>query len=178
MADKTNTMTKTEARECRSFIKERYAYINGELATEANRVKADIREQIDAESEAEIKRARAAVDKLRKKAQKLEDEARALLNDLRDEGFNLAGYRSDAILSFSIKDDFEVVDQQKRLRAATQVVDNQVDAARRTLKEQEFGATEKLTLNMMDSDEAKEFVKSIPAPSSLVQMPDLKQITA
>lgn len=179
MSDTTKKMTKTEAKEIRTLVKSEYAFLDAELGGQVSRIKADIRQQFDAEAEAALVNARKRTDKIRAKAEKLKAEAHELLRDLQSEGFELGGYRSTDLFTFEVSDgNLKVATVESRMRAAFDVVDQQVHTARRTLKVNENDAVRKLTLNMCDTDEARSFIENIPSLTELVSMPDLKQLTA
>jgi len=180
MADsKKTTMTKTEAKEIRSLVKNEYAFLDQELGGQTNRIKSDIRQHMEAEAEAALTGARKRTDALRKKGEKLKAEAHELLRQLQSEGFELSGYRSSELFTFDVHDsNLEVKTVKARLKAANDIVDQQVHDARRGLKVNENEAVRKLTLNMCDTDEARAFIENIPALAELVQMPNLKQLTA
>jgi len=74
MSDKTK-MTKTEAKEIRTLVKSEYAFLDTELGGQVSRIKADIRQHMDAEAEAALVNARKRTDKIRAKAEKLKAEA-------------------------------------------------------------------------------------------------------
>lgn len=172
-------MTKSEAREIRSLVKSEYAFLDQELGGQVSRIKSDIRQHMDSEAEIALTEARKRTDKIRAKAEKLKAEAHDLLRQLQAEGFELGGYGNPDLFSFEVKDgNLKVATVEKRMRAAFDAVDTQVHDARRVLKVQENEAVRKLTLNMCDTDEARQFVESIPTLAELVQMPDLKQLTA
>lgn len=172
-------MTKTEAREIRGLVKSEYAFLDQELGGQVSRIKSDIRQHMDVEAELALTEARKRTDKIRAKAEKLKAEAHDLLRQLQAEGFELGGYGNPDLFSFEVKDgNLKVATVEKRMRAAFDAVDTQVHDARRVLKVQENEAVRKLTLNMCDTDEARQFVESIPTLAELVQMPDLKQLTA
>ena len=183
MSDTSNTpakkMTKTEAKEIRTLVKSEYAFLDQELGGQTNRIKSDIRQHMEAEAEAALVGARKRTDKLRAKADKLKAEAHDLLRELQMEGFELGGYRACELFTFDVHDsNLTVKTVQSRLKAANDIVDQQVHDARRGLKVNENEAVRKLTLNMCDTDEARSFIENIPALSELVQMPNLKQLTA
>ena len=183
MSDTSNTpakkMTKTEAKEIRTLVKSEYSFLDQELGGQTNRIKSDIRQHMEAEAEAALTGARKRTDALRKKAKKLEDEAHELLRQLQSEGFELGGYGNSTLFTYNVADDkLEVKTVKSRLKAANDIVDQQVHDARRGLKVNENEAVRKLTLNMCDTDEARSFIENIPALSELVQMPNLKQLTA
>lgn len=180
MSDTLNTkITKTEAKEIRSLVKSEYSFLDQELGGQTNRIKSDIRQHMEAEAEAALVSARKRTDALRKKGQKLAEEAHELLRQLQAEGFELGGYRQDELFTFEVKDsNLEVKTVKSRLKAANDIVDQQVHDARRGLKLNENEAVRKLTLHMCSSDEARSFIENIPALAELVQMPDLKKLTA
>lgn len=179
MSDTPKKMTKTEAKEIRSLVKSEYAFLDQELGGQVSRIKADIRQHMDAEAEAALVGARKRIDsKIRAKAEKLKAEAHELLRELQAEGFELSGYRRSELFTFDLHEDLKVSTVEKRMRAAFDAVDQQVHDARRNLKLNENEAVRKLTLNMCDTDEARSFIENIPALSELVSMPNLKQLTA
>jgi len=172
-------MTKTESREIRKLVKDEYSFLDSELGGETQRIKADVRQQFDAEAEAALVNARKRTDKLRAKAKKLEEEAHETLRELQSQGFELGGYRTGELLSFTIHDDsLKVATVEKRMKAAFDAVDSQVHTARRSLKLNENEAVRKLTLGMCESAEAEMFIKNIPSLAELVSMPDLKALKA
>ena len=178
MSDKTK-MTKTEAKEIRTLVKSEYAFLDTELGGQVSRIKADIRQHMDAEAEAALVNARKRTDKIRAKAEKLKAEAHELLRELQAEGFELGGYGNPELFTFDVKDgNLKVGTVEKRMKSAFEAVDTQVHNARRTLKVNENEAVRKLTLNMCDSEEARSFIENIPSLTELVSMPDLKQLTA
>lgn len=180
MSDAPKTkMTKTEAKEIRSLVKSEYAFLDQEIGGQVNRIKSDIRQQLEAEAEIALKGARKRTDALRKKAEKLNNEAHELLRQLQDEGFDLAGYGTQTLFSFDVKDqNLKVVNVEKAMKRAFDSVDQQVHDARRGLKVNENEAVRKLTLNMCDTDEARGFIEGIPSLGTLVTMPNLKQLTS
>lgn len=182
MADTSNTpkkMSKTEAKEIRSLVKSEYQFLDQELGGQVARIKSDIRQAFEAEAEAALVTARKRTDKLRAKAEKLKAEAHELLRELQGEGFELGGYRMTDLFTFDVHDgNLKVATVEKRMKRAFDLVDQQVHDARRGLKVNENEAVRKLTLNMCDSDEARSFIENIPALGELVQMPNLKQLSA
>lgn len=181
MSDTPTTISKTEAREIRSLVKNEYSFLDTEIGGQATRIKSDIRQQLEAAEEAAIQGARKKIDAVRKKAKKLEEEGHELLRELQSEGFVMKGstnYRKVAIVEATVNDELEVSTIQKRMKAAFDAVDLQVSDARRGFKLDENEATRKLTLNMVDSDEAREFINNIPTLDALIAMPNLKELTA
>jgi len=190
MADANNTgteveapkkMTKTEARELKGVVKQEYSFLRGEIGGQVAQVKQSIREQLDDESEGMLKAARQRVEKLRKKAVKLEDEARDLLGSLRDEGIDLRapGYRNEnGLFAFTVNSDLKVTSQQKRMEKAMSIVDERQREVSRELTMQENGINRDLVTNMMSSDEGRAFIQSIPSLENLIDVPNLQQITA
>jgi hypothetical protein len=172
-------MTKTEAKEIRTLVKSEYAFLDTELGGQTARIKSDISAAFDAEAEAALVQARKRTDALRKKGEKLKAEAHELLRQLQSEGFELGGYRQSELFTFDVHDSsLEVKTVKARKKRAFELVDQQVHDARRGLKVNENEAVRKLTLNMCDTDEARSFIENIPSLAELVQMPDLKQLTA
>jgi hypothetical protein len=179
MSDTPKKMTKTEAKEIRSLVKSEYSFLDQELGGQVARIKSDIRAQFDAEAEAALIEARKRTDKLRAKAKKLQDEAHELLRQLQAEGFELQGYGNQELFTFDVKDgNLKVATVEKRMKRAFDLVDQQVHDARRGLKVNENDAVRALTLEMCDTDTARGFIEKIPTLGDLVQMPDLKQLTA
>lgn len=179
MSDTPKKMSKSEAREIRSLVKSEYAFLDQELGGQVSRVKAEIRQQMDAEADIALSNARKRTDKIRAKANKLKEEAHELLRQLQLEGFSLSGYGKSELFNFNLNDEsLKVGTIEKRMKSAFETVDLQVNDARRVLKVQENEAVRKLTLNMCDTDEARQFVESIPTLAELVQMPNLTQITS
>lgn len=179
MSDTPKKMSKSEAKEIRSLVKSEYSFLDQELGGQVARIKADIRQQMDAEAEAALVNARKRTDKIRAKAKKLADEAHELLRELQMEGFELSRYGRNDLFTFDVHDsDLKVATVEKRMKAAFDAVDTQVHDARRGLKVNENEAVRKLTLNMCDTDEARSFIEQIPSLSELVSMPNLKQLTA
>jgi len=180
MTDTPKTkMTKTESKEIRKLVKDEYAFLGQELGGQTARIKSDIRTHMEAEAEAALVTARKRTDALRKKGEKLKEEAHELLRQLQSEGFNMGGYHSAELFTFVVNDaNLEVKTVKSRLKRANDIVDQQVHDARRGMKVNENEAVRKLTLQMCDSDEARSFIENIPALGELVQMPDLKQLTS
>ena len=201
-------MTKTDAKECRSLVKNEYTFLNDELSGQAGRIKSDVRDAIDKETEQLLKNARKRVETLRskaeqvnefareqmaavrKKAEAVEAAGRKLEEELREQGieFNysyresepvsFSGHDSDNPINFNLVKNLTHVGQQNRLEKAMAIVNEQVNDARRGLKVQENEAVRKLTMNMMTSEEAKSFIANIPTLEALIEKPDLKQIEA
>ena len=179
MADTPKKMTKTEAKEIRTLVKSEYSFLDQELGGQVARIKSDIRQSFEQEAEAHLTRARSKVDKLRKKAKKLEEEGHELLRELQLDGFTLGGYGKPELLTTNINDgSLKVENVEKRMKTAFDAVDTQVHDSRRSLKLNENEAVRKLTLNMCDTSEARSFIENIPSLAELVSMPDLKQLTA
>jgi len=203
-----SAMTKTDAKECRSLVKSEYKFLNDEISGQANRVKSDAREAIDLETEKMLKNARSRVETLRghaetvsenarkamqvirKEAEAVEAKSRKLQEELRDQGieFNLgfskpqpvtfSGHKSDNPVTFEVGTDLKHTNQQARLQKALGIVDEQVNNARRSIKIEENSAVRDLTMNMMSSQQAKNFIANIPTLENLIDAPNLKQIEA
>lgn len=178
MSDTPKKMTKTEAKEIRTLVKSEYAFLDQELGGQVSRIKADIRQAFDAEAEAALVEALNELDDIREEALALQERAHKRYRKLQSKGFELRGYGKQELLTFNINDNLKVATVEKRMKAAFELVDQQVHDARRSLKLNENEAVRKLTLNMCDTDEARSFIENIPALSELVSMPNLKQLTA
>lgn len=179
MSDTKKTMTKTEAKEIRTLVKSEYSFLDQELGGQSSRIKADIRQQLEAEADAALSKARKKTDALRKKGEKLKQEAHELLRELQAEGFELSGYGRSELFTFDVHDsNLKVSTVERAMKRAFDAVDQQVHDARRGLKVNENEAVRKLTLNMCDTDEARSFIEQIPSLGELVSMPDVKQLTS
>ena len=180
MSDTPKTkMTKTESKEIRTLVKSEYSFLDTEIGGQVARIKSDIRQQLEGQAEIALQSARKRTDALRKKGEKLKNEAHELLRELQGEGFELGGYGNAELFSFDVKDsNLKVSTVEKAMKRAFDTVDTQVHDARRGLKVNENDAVRKLTLNMCDTDEARAFIENIPSLGELVSMPDLKQLTS
>lgn len=171
------TITKSDATRLERLVRGEIAFIDTAISQRVNEMKAEAREQIEAESEKLAKNARTRIERLRKKAEKLENEGRELLEELRDEGFDIQGHNAH-VVTFTVNDKVEVKSQQRRLNAAFADIERQANEARNGIRGHERLAVRDLTLQSVDSDEARTLVESIPSADNLLSMPDLKKITA
>ena len=162
-------ITKADARELKSVVRMRFDLLRTETSLRETELRQLVREQVIRENQERI-------DEYRDRVRALADEALALsrrLTDLADEAYQNGLHISGSIIVVNTEQwnvlpknlDYEV---QRRI----QEVYTQSHATRLGIDRQEVELLEKLTLQVLDSNQAREFIESIPTVDELIPLPN------
>lgn len=175
--EKETKISKAEAAELRRIVKGRFDLLRESIGHRENEIRSTIREQIEAESAADIKAAKKKIDALKKKARAFEDEAKRIKEEIEATGVQVGdswrvqrGYEVD-IVSVDVEDTISVKKIDERVDREFKKLASERGRLSVSLRSEELDLLEQLSVGQLNGP-AKDFLASVPTLDKLLPMPN------
>lgn len=167
----TKLMSQRDRAELRRILKARFQLLHQQLHQREREVSNHLENQIRKEHEKAVKQAEKKTLALRKKAEKLAQEARELQAEMKDLGIRPETKRYNTeLFEWNIADGWAPVDLSKKVQAAYKKVAEQAGLHKVDLHLQQLQLEEELAISALGSDEAKNFLSKVPDIDKLLPM--------
>ena len=168
----TNLMSQRDRAELRRILKARFQLLHQQLHQREREVSNHLENQIRKEHEKAVKQAEKKTLALRKKAEKLAQEARDLQVEMKGLGIRPEtgrGYNTE-LFEWNFADGWAPIDLSKKVQAAYKKVAEQAGLHKVDLHLQQLQLEEELAISALGSDEAKNFLSKVPDIDKLLPM--------
>jgi hypothetical protein len=176
----SKTMTKGERDELRRIVKHRFKLLDEQVAQREAEIRQLIRDRIEAEYADAVAEVEAELAAINCEADVLERRGRKIAAAARRKGV-VIGYGGGTAepVEVSVASPSRAANVDARVNREMEALRRESGLARTNLSLRELDLLERLAIGALESDEAKEFMESIPTVDGLLPMPEpLRQLKA
>lgn len=173
-------ISKAERADLKRIVKSRIELIKEQISHRTLEVKNAIKDDIRSDYQDAIKQARDEVNDILERGKALESEADALIDSWRERGVDIV-YQSYAkpITVDSRNREIKVYNENEEIQRRINELREKTGFAKINLRELELELLEELTIDSLDSEDAKKFLGKIPTIDSLLpKAEEAVQLTA
>lgn len=177
----TQVMSKSDRMELRRIVKARFELLREQLETRAGEIRQMISDKITEEHSKVIEVAEKESTQLIKDADKLFDRISKLRTKMAKQGIaanNGWGLTSTRERTKHLLEDWETADLRTKIDNGVAKLKNEKGFAGLDLRSQELGLLEHLSIDALQSDEARGFLEGVPTVDKLLPLPEAAKVKA
>lgn len=166
-------MTKTDIRELKGLVRNRFQLLDKQLNSHVAREVARVNEDIGSKQKAAVKKANEEMEALREEARVLVTKARSVIAKHEEKGllWRSDTYKGAIPVQVSESGSFQDKSLAAQLHKATTDLQDQARNARLVMEERQLEVLEGLSAGLLESAEAKQYVRTIPTINDLLLDP-------
>lgn len=177
----TQVMSKSDRMELRRIVKARFELLHEQLETRAGEIRQMIRDKITQEHSKAIETAEKESAQLIKEADKLFDRIGKLHIKMEKQGIAANGgwsLSSTRERTRQLLEDWDTADIRTKIDEGIAKLKSEKGFAGLDLRSQELGLLEHLSIDALQSDEARSFLEEVPTVDKLLPLPEAAKVKA